>query len=41
MVEIPVGALDNPLGLFGDADRRGQALAIATGLALRGMGGDE
>jgi Tfp pilus assembly PilM family ATPase len=45
MVEIPVGALDDPLGLFaagvGDSDRRGAALAIATGLALRGMSGHE
>jgi type IV pilus assembly protein PilM len=45
MVEIPVGALDDPLGLFaspnGDTDRRGLALAIATGLALRGMRKDE
>lgn len=42
MVEIPVAVLDNPLGLFGGADKgpepdRGQALAIATGLALRGV----
>jgi Tfp pilus assembly PilM family ATPase len=45
MVEIPVGALSDPLGLFGagdgDAARRGPALAIATGLALRGMNGDK
>jgi type IV pilus assembly protein PilM len=43
MLEIPVAALDDPLGLFGDGDaaRRGPALAIATGLALRGMSGDE
>lgn len=40
MVEIPVAVLDNPLGLFGgnaDSPDRGQALAIATGLALRGV----